>query len=104
MASALGYQIGTGTVGIPLAFPTKGGMRCGHYVPVRSSTGRQAYAFRRDPNSVCGLPTQKPNVAACAQNPALCRNQPLPAGWTPVGQARITGVGQGEQLGGVAIR
>ena len=104
MASALPYQISHGTVGIPLAFNTATGPRCGHYVAVRTPTGKQGYAFRRDPNAICGLPTKGGrNAALCTANPQACANIPLPNGYQEVGQTKIMGSGKSETMGGRAI-
>ena len=104
MPSALGYQLAHGTVGVPLAFPTKNGARCGHYVAVTTPTGKQGYRFVRDENAVCGLPTAKANVAACVSQPSLCANVPLPSGWMQVGQTGITGRTPSELLGTQRLR
>lgn len=91
MASALPYQISHGTVGVPLVIPTKSGSRCGHYAAVTTPTGKAGYRFIRDPNSICGLPTAKPNVAGCTANPSSCATVPLPSGWSQVGTQAVTG-------------
>ena len=104
MSSALAYQIAHGTVGVPLAFSTKTGPRCGHYVQVSTPTGKQGFRFLRDPNSVCGLPSKSVNVQVCMANPAACNNVPLPAGWQQVGSTSITGRTPGELMGNVTIR
>ncbi|MDE2040628.1 MAG: hypothetical protein KGJ45_11530 [Elusimicrobia bacterium] len=104
MSSALAYQIAHGTVGVPLAFPTKTGPRCGHYVQVTTPTGHQGFRFVRDPNTVCGLPSKKADITPCLSNPQACANAQLPPGWQQVGQAAITGRTPAESYGGVAIR
>jgi hypothetical protein len=104
MASALAYQLGHGTLGVPLAFSTRTGPRCGHYEQVTTPSGRQGFRFLRDPNAVCGLPSKKVNVEACATNPQACANAPLPAGWSQVGRTPITGATPNETMGGVVIR
>ncbi len=106
MASALAYQLGHGTVGVPLAFPTKTGPRCGHYEQVTTPSGHQGYRFVRDPNAVCGLPTKNASslVAACTTNPAACQNATLPPGYQQIGTTAITGRTPSELYGNVAIR
>jgi len=106
MASALAYQLGHGTVGLPLIIPTKTGARCGHYQPVTTPSGRSGYRLVRDPNAVCGLPTKNVSgiVAACSASPQLCANVPLPAGWQQVGQTAVSGRTPSEYYGGIAIR
>ncbi|MBF6571808.1 MAG: hypothetical protein IVW54_23475 [Candidatus Binataceae bacterium] len=105
--SALAYQLGHGTLGVPLIIPTKGGARCGHYVQVRTSTGGTGFAFRRDPNVVCGLPVKSVSGAslqACVNNPQACSSATLPNGVRQVGTTPITGTTPNETMGNVAIR
>ena len=104
MSSALPYQISHGTVGVPVSFPTKTGTRCGHYVSITTSSGKAGYRFLRDPNAVCGLPTAKANVAACAASPSSCAAIPLPTGWSQVGTQAVTGKSPSELYGNVTIR
>lgn len=103
-SAALAYQLGHGTLGVPLSFPTKGGQRCGHYVTVTTSGGRTGFRFLRDPNTVCGLPSKNPNVSACVANPQACSMTTLPPGWNQIGSAAIGGRTPSETLGNVIIR
>ena len=105
--SALAYQLGHGTLGVPLIIPTKGGSRCGHYAQVTTSSGRQGFRFVRDPNSVCGLPTKSVSgeaLAACVANPQLCAMATLPPGVQQVGSTAISGRTPSEMMGNVVIR
>lgn len=107
MASALAYQLGHGSLGVPLIIPTKGGSRCGHYEQVTTPSGRQGFRFVRDPNSVCGLPVKSvsgASLAACVSNPQLCALATLPPGVSQVGTQPIAGVTPRETLGNVIIR
>ncbi len=106
MASALAYQLGHGTVGVPLAFPTKTGARCGHYEAVTTPSGKQGYRFVRDPNAICGLPTKNPSaaIAVCQANPQACQNATLPAGYQQVGTTTVTGRTPSELYGNTQIR
>jgi hypothetical protein len=104
MASAAGYQLSHNTLGVPLAFPTKTGPRCGHYEQVTTPTGHPGLRFVRDPNAVCGLPTKKANVDVCLATPSACSNIPLPAGWSQIGTTPITGRTPSEMYGNVQIR
>ena len=106
MASALPYQLAHGTVGVPLAFPTKSGARCGHYEAVTTPSGHNGYRFVRDPNAVCGLPVKNAAsaIAVCQANPTACANVPLPAGYQQIGTQAVTGRTPNELYGNVAIR
>jgi hypothetical protein len=107
MASALAYQLGHGTLGVPVIIPTKTGSRCGHYIQITTSTGRVGFRLIRDPNTVCGLPVKSASgaaLASCVANPQLCANVPLPPGWQQVGTTPVGGRTPSETYGNVAIR
>ncbi len=84
------YQLQNGTFGVPLAFPTRTGPRCGHYESVTTPSGKQGVRFLRDPNALCGLPTKKSSVDACIANPNACPRAVLPSGWRQVGTSPVT--------------
>lgn len=107
LKGALAYQLGHNTLGTPLSFPTKSGPRCGHYIQVTTISGRAGFRFVRDPNTVCGLPSQNPDVTVCATNPGPggpCGNTALPPGVTQIGNTAISGRSPNELLGNVRIR
>ena len=107
MASALAYQLGHGTLGVPISFPTRTGQRCGHYIQITTTSGLVGFRLVRDPNSVCGLPVKSVSggaLAACISNPNLCSTAQLPPGVTQIGSTAVTGRTPSETLGNVVIR
>ncbi|MGC2411108.1 MAG: hypothetical protein WA459_00195 [Stellaceae bacterium] len=107
MPSALAYQLGHGSLGVPLIIPTKTGNRCGHYIQITTASGRAGFRLIRDPNTVCGLPVKSVSggaLTACINSPQLCANVPLPAGWQQVGTTPVSGRTPSEVYGNVQIR
>jgi hypothetical protein len=107
LKGALAFQLGHNSLGVPLQFMTKGGLRCGHYIQITTTSGRAGFRFVRDPNTVCGLPSQNPDVSVCASNPGPggpCGNTALPPGVTQIGTTGVTGRSPNELLGNVRIR